>query len=432
MAKKAKKAKNEVERSGITWLPDKATTEAPTASSIDVVMAACRKKYGEGIVMLASDAPAAEVRRLSSGILGVDAAIGGGWPRGRTNMIFGKESSGKSSLALKAAGMAHRTCRLCGEVAFPRLKPFLVDKETGEQEALSEKQHKKLVEKLPEGKSVIEFEDPDDLECRCGSFVPWNVVWLDVERSYMKSWASNMGVRNELVHLVWPEFAEAAMDIIDALLRTGELDLLVVDSIAQMTPKKEIEASFSDELVAVMARKMNRLLRKIGSAQCAQGGLQNENAPTVLMINQLRDSVSAYGPREVRPGGRGQYFASSVELKLRQGQWRKHVRDGVSHSPAMETIFVANKNRCSAPKREGVYTMWLEPWKDGKVDRHPGDVEETESVLDVLRQFKALPDEPPYNIDGRTFEDEASFVDAAHNDSRFFWQLRQLALGVLI
>ena len=413
--------KKEIERSGLSWKPGKATPENPSATSLDVVLNKVSETYGEAVCMLAIDAAALRPKRISTGIFVMDYAMGGGgWPMGKISLLYGSESSGKSSLCLKTLAMTHKTCKNCNEVGFPKETAFYVNTETGESKVAKLKKNGE-VKDPPEGFIVELSEDPDRLECKCGNFDPLIAIWIDTERSYDASWAERLGVRNDKIHVVWPESAEEAMDIADALLRTGEVDLLVMDSIAMLTPKKEIEASHEDDLVAVLARNMNRYIRKTTSAQSAQGGLANPAAPTVILINQTRSSISGYAFTEVLPGGKGQLFANAVQVRLRQGDWRKHQRQGIMHHVAMQTVFEVKKNKTGAPKRQGSYTMWVMNWKDGTRPRIAGEVEESETVSHFAKLFDVLPE-------GMS-EEEA--VEKCDESFEFMWNLRTKALEAM-
>ena len=422
-----------VERSGLKYKPNKATKETPTAASADVVEAAAKEQYGDQILMVAADAPGASIVRLSSGVFAINYALGGGFPMGKTSQIYGLQSSGKTSLALKTAASAQQTCRHCASRAFPRKIPVLVNQETGERREVSKKKKVKP-EEVPEGFQVLVEEDLDDLVCKCGKFESMTVIWLDLERDYKNVWATAMGVDCQKVRLSQPEYAEAAMDMTDALMRTGEIDLFVIDSIAQMTPKKEIEASYDAEFYALLAKKVNRMMRKVGSAQSAQGGLMNATATTVLMINQVRDSMSTYGSHETRPGGRGQLFANSTEIRLRRKEYKSFTRKEVKYTAAIVTAFVCKKNRTSVPETEGVYQMWLRKWneKETGIFRVAGDTDERNTIISYAQQYGVLTDDPPYIFKEEKFESDEDLDYRFDTDQEFAWELRQHVMETML
>lgn len=420
--------RKEVERSGIKYKPDKATMDSPSAASVDVVLNQIKKQYGDGIIMVASQAPATKIRRFWSGVYMIDYALGGGWPRGRVCNIYGKESSGKTTLALKTVAMAQRTCRVCNQIGIPKRSPQLVNKTTGEILAVDGRKNPENID-IPEDHELRFTNDWDNVSCGCDEFQPMKVVWFDPERSYSSDWAAAMGVDNDQVLLAQPEFAEMAMDSIDALMRTGGIDLVVVDSIAMLTPRDEIEASFGNLQVAVLARLVNKFLRKVGSAQSAQGGLNNSSAATVLLVNQLRDTIAPYGPREVQPGGRGLKFATSVEIRLRRLKIRSHQRRGEKHSPAIQIAFQAKKNKTSTPFKEGTYWLWVQGWDDDGIYRVPGDVEDKETVIEMAKDLGLFNQSDDFiSFGDRSFETMTEVAEMYDEDWSFASALRAATL----
>lgn len=195
---------------------------AKTKPPLDDLVKSINKKYGEGTLLAADQAVSlATIERLPSRILSLDLQSGGGFPRGRISMLKGDFSTGKSVVCLMTAAEAQRTCRHCGT-------PF---------------------------EAVSFYGEVTSFACDCGKNDPMRVVWLDSEHSFDSSWARKWGVDTSLIYVIETEYAEQAIDVADACIRSKKCDLLVVDSIAALTPGVEVEESVSeDSLVFIRDR----------------------------------------------------------------------------------------------------------------------------------------------------------------------------------
>ncbi|MBQ2996717.1 MAG: recombinase RecA, partial [Oscillibacter sp.] len=229
-------------------------TAAPASDkkrAIDAAMAQIEKAYGKGSIMRFSDGAEMNVDYIPTGSLALDVALGvGGLPRGRIIEIYGPESSGKTTLALHVVAEAQRKG---GEVAF-----------------------------------------------------------IDAEHALDPMYARALGVKVEDMLISQPDTGEQALEITEALVRSGAIDVIVVDSVAALVPRAEIEGEMGDSYVGLHARLMSQALRKL------TGAIGKTNT-IVIFINQLREKVGVmYGNPEVTTGGRALKFYSSVRIDVRR------------------------------------------------------------------------------------------------------------------
>jgi recombination protein RecA len=277
---------------------DAAPASAPGAKkptgrpTVAAVMAAVNKEFGAGTILRASQhAYAAGVPRIPTGIFELDVKLGGGVPKGRLTFLVGPESSHKTTLCLKLIAQAQHTCRACGT----RFE-----------------YHYKNPQKI-ETRVV-------DTQCTCGENVAQICAYQDIEGTFDFEWAEAHGVDTLALIYMAPAWSEQGYDTAQALLRTGELDVFVVDSLAQAAPGQEVEKSFEDQLVGVAARVNNRAWRAFQAALNSLG-MENPNKPAVIVVNQWRLKVGVmHGDPRVKPGGEGQKYAASVEIDLSPGK----------------------------------------------------------------------------------------------------------------
>ncbi|EKC63763.1 recombinase A, partial [human gut metagenome] len=220
-------------------------------AALETALAQIEKQFGKGAVMKLGTNVAMQVDAISTGSLGLDLALGiGGLPRGRIIEVYGPESSGKTTLALHVLAEAQK---LGGEVAF-----------------------------------------------------------IDVEHALDPTYARALGVDIDSLLVSQPDTGEQAMEICEALVRSGAIDAIVVDSVAAMVPKAEIEGEMGDSHVGLQARLMSQALRKLT-------GIIGKTNTVCIFINQLREKVGVmYGNPEVTTGGRALKYYSSVRIDVRR------------------------------------------------------------------------------------------------------------------
>lgn len=364
-------------------------------SEIDTILKAVEEKYGEGCVVCGTDSLLRkDFDRIPTGIFSVDYITGGGIPVGVISRIIGKESAGKTALALKIVAEAHKLCREC-------MSPG----------------------KILDKKGTLVLECP-----KCGDSRGFQVVWFDAEGVFSTNWAEKFGIILPWIRIIRTEFAEQGIDIADALLRSGEFDLLVVDSLAHLTPMAEIENSMESWQMGLAARLINKALRKWISAMTAAGA--TGRPPTMVLINQIRYNISGWGSPEVTPGGKGQDFASSLDLYLKQD--KKEDTKGFLHendkTVAMNTHIAVSKSRVGPPKLEGKYRMWLADTVNGKT----GDTDDVAVVFDYAKKYDLLKKEKTDSVLlGKKFKTQKAALEEMYANDIYFKEVREATLEVM-
>ena len=237
------------------------------------------KAYGKGTVMKMSDQAVVDVDAISSGSLGLDIALGvGGYPRGRVIEIYGPESSGKTTLTLHAIAEAQKA----GGIA----------------------------------------------------------AFIDAEHAFDRTYAQKLGVDIDNLIISQPDNGEQALEIADNLIRSGAIDIVVIDSVAALTPKSEIEGEMGDSKMRLHARLMSQALRKL------TGSISKTNC-TVIFINQLREKIGVmFGNPETTTGGNALKFYASVRLDIRRSTQIKDTDGSVSGNKTRVKVV---KNKVAPP-----------------------------------------------------------------------------------
>lgn len=294
----------------------KARDGRTAATMFSDVVTKLQKKHGVHVIQLASEAPAMEAVFIPTGIFALDYALGGGFAAGRVHVVYGQKSSAKTTVVLKTIASAQQRCATC--------------------------------QKVPDAAG----------KCACGSYRETVVAYLDVEGTFDKNWAAKLGVDNTRLLFTRPEFAEQAIDVADALMRSGECDMICIDSIAFLSVAKELEESAEKDGVGAQARLMGKGIRKFTAAL---NWLANEHAgrkSTILLVNQLRMKVGLmFGNPEVQPGGLAHGYAASTETLFRSG---KYTMDEATDRPLFADFhFKVDKNKTATPKVEGDFRLML-------------------------------------------------------------------------
>ena len=249
--------------------------------ALEMALSQIDKQFGAGAVMRMGDKGIVPIDSISTGALALDLALGiGGLPRGRVVEIFGPESSGKSTLAMHVVAEAQRNGGIC--------------------------------------------------------------AYVDAEHAMDPNYASNIGVDVDELLISQPDTGEQALEITDMLVRSGAIDIVVIDSVAALTPRAEIEGEMGDTHVGLQARLMSQALRKL------TGNLSKTNT-VCIFINQLREKIGVmFGSPETTPGGRALKFYSSVRLDIRRIE---AIKDGVEVVGNRTRVKVV-KNKVAAPFRQ--------------------------------------------------------------------------------
>ena len=247
-------------------------------AALDTALAQVEKSFGKGSAMRLGDRPEQDVEVIPTGSLALDMALGiGGLPRGRVVEIYGPESSGKTTLALHVVANAQRN----GGVA----------------------------------------------------------AFIDAEHALDPVYARNLGVDTDSLIVSQPDNGEQALEIADMLIRSGALDVIVIDSVAALVPKAEIEGDMGDSHVGLQARLMSQALRKM------TGALAQANT-TAIFINQLREKIGVFfGSPETTTGGKALKFYASVRMDIRRIQTLKNGEDAVGNRTKVKVV----KNKMAPP-----------------------------------------------------------------------------------
>lgn len=256
----------------------KMTDSEEKKKALESVFHVIEKEYGAGSIMKLGDVNVSNVDAISTGSLTLDMALGvGGLPRGRVIEIYGPESSGKTTVALHVVAEAQK---MGGEAAF-----------------------------------------------------------IDAEHALDPVYASKLGVDIDNLIVAQPDTGEQALDIAEALVRSGALDVIVIDSVAALVPKAEIEGEMGDTHVGLLARLMSQALRKLTA-------IISRSGTVVIFINQLREKVGVmYGNPETTPGGRALKFFSSVRLDVRRADVIKNGTEIIGNKTRVKVV----KNKVAPP-----------------------------------------------------------------------------------
>ena len=247
--------------------------------SLDLAIKQIDKTFGKGTLIRLGDKVVVPTETISTGSLGLDLALGvGGLPKGRVIEIYGPESSGKTTLTLHAIAEAQKAGGVC--------------------------------------------------------------AFIDAEHALDVGYAKNLGVDTDNLLVSQPDFGEQALEILETVIRSGAVDLVVIDSVAALTPKVEIDGDMDDQQVGVQARLMSKALRKIT-------GLLNKMNCTVIFINQIRMKIgmTGYGSPETTTGGNALKFYSSVRLDIRRIATLKQGENSIGNRVKVKVV----KNKVAAP-----------------------------------------------------------------------------------
>lgn len=339
-------------------------------NEIDDTLKAIRSRFGSSSAVAASSVPQPE--RISTGSFMLDFATLGGIPHNRVSMFVGERHSGKSTMGDKVIGNAQRQ--------YPDQKP----------------------------------------------------VKVDIEGTHDSVWAEKNGVDTDDLILVQPETGEAAVDMVDALVRTKEVSLIVVDSIAALTPMKEIDSSAEDILVGAQSRLVGSMIRKVTAGLIAERNRGHQ--VTVLFINQFRSKIggfAGYGEPRSIPGGKALEFSTSLQVIFKNREMAGKDEYDVETIGVNEHSFDIKKCKTNSGPRQGEFRLLRVP--DAELGLDEAEIDDASTMLAYAKKFGYYTGggsswRLQFGDDDHKFRGLSDAVKSLYEDRDFYWRLRNMLI----
>lgn len=335
-----------------------------TKSELGETLEAVTKRYGKGTVRRGIDI--VQPTRIPTGVFIYDFATLGGIPTNRFSVFVGEKSSGKSMMANRVIASAQRMY-------------------------------------------------PDEV-----------VVMIDAEHTHESTWSSQLGVNNEALTVISAETGEMGADIAEAAVLSKETSLVVVDSLAALVPHKEIEDSVEDHNVALQARLINKMVRKLNAAMIKER--KRNHLVTILVLTQFRMSIGGFGPDpRIVVGGKAMEYFTSLQTIIKNKENKKSDSRGIEQLTENEHSFTITKNKLNAGPRHGEFKL-IRTY-DEVYGLEPGQIKDAHTLVSYSKKFgfysgggtKRKLEFDDYSIN---FKKDEEAIMALYEDPEFYWALR--------
>jgi len=284
-------------------------TEEQKKTALKNALDEIHKSFGAGSIMKLGEHAKMNVSAISTGSLNLDLALGiGGFPRGRIIEIYGPEASGKTTLALSTVAQ----CQKGGGIA----------------------------------------------------------AFIDAEHALDPEYAKKIGVDTDNLLISQPDYGEQALEITDKLVHSGAVDIIIIDSVAALVPREELDGNMGDKNMALQARLMSQALRKLS-------GSISKSSCMVIFLNQLRSSMAMYGAPETTTGGKALKFYASVRIDIRKGEPITEAKENIGHRTKCKVV----KNKVAPPFKLAEFNMIY-----GQGIEHSGEIIDIATSMDIIKK----------------------------------------------
>lgn len=370
------------------------------------MMKATAKRFGASIIRRASEHHSSKSLYIPSGSLALDWVLGGGWRVGGMHTVWGPKSSGKTTSLLLTIAEAQQMCANCWCYA------QFFDLKTGE-----------LL---------------DEPTCPCKKYREVLAAYINNEGTWSEAWARSLGINTDTLLMSEPAYAEASLDIAEGYIRSGDIDVIAIDSIAFLTPEKEIENSASKETMGAQPRVLGKGIRKFVAALNHMGNTTGKK-PTIFFTNQVRMKLGLlFGNPETQPGGMAPQFAATTEMKYRTAKYEinkdedkdaEKVDLNATKPLSVVFSFKNEKNKQGAAMMEGAFRLGL--INDDKYRK--GVVYDDSVIMDEAEKYEIIKKESSkWSVLGVPFDTKKAIQDTMVKDTTFKRLLSQRVIQCLL